>query len=478
MTRARLLLISGVLPSLLLIGVLGASQRAPRGFPHDKHQKLFPLCEGCHAGIATGLRESTYPKPTDCARCHDGKRAVRVEWTARVERPSNMHFSHSEHGIVVGRSGDSVMCQSCHAASGPARRMNVAGPDPARCLPCHAHASETHLAPKAKCSSCHVPLVRATSLPAERIARFPRPPWHDTTDFLLTHGRGETARGASCAVCHARETCERCHANASQVPMIAALGRDSRVAKLEDGKRAEYPEPSSHNAGEWSREHGAGALGGTAGIASCANCHTRSSCQSCHLESESSSGNAINRLPRASGDRGVRVADAAARVHDADIATHHGKLAATGALECAQCHSARTCSACHAGQDSRAFHAANFVERHAVDVFASTSDCVSCHNTERFCRDCHTRTGVASQSMTAAFHTGQPLWVLSHGQAARTGMESCASCHRQNDCVRCHSATGGWGIKPHGPGFPANALASRNATSCQWCHVTLPGGGR
>jgi hypothetical protein len=80
--------------------------------------------------------------------------------------------------------------------------------------------------------------------------------------------------------------------------------------------------------------------------------------------------------------------------------------------------------------------------------------------------------------MSAAFHNGQATWILSHGQAARTGMESCASCHRQNDCVRCHSATGGWGVNPHRAGFQASALGARNSASCRWCHLgALPGGG-
>jgi hypothetical protein len=168
----------------------------------------------------------------------------------------------------------------------------------------------------------------------------------------------------------------------------------------------------------------------------------------------------------------------ASAVHPRDIAARHGRLAATRVLDCAQCHSARTCSACHAAADSRVFHAANFVERHAVEVFSSTTDCQSCHNTERFCRSCHASTGVASRSgMNAAFHTGTPMWVLSHGQAARMGMEACASCHRQNDCVRCHSAASGWGVNPHGKGFPASALAARNRSSCRWCHLTTPTGG-
>jgi hypothetical protein len=188
----------------------------------------------------------------------------------------------------------------------------------------------------------------------------------------------------------------------------------------------------------------------------------------------------IAELPDADGATapGVSRAEITPTVHPADIAKRHANIAATARLTCATCHSEQTCAACHGGSESRAFHVANFVERHATDAFARSSDCQSCHSTERFCRECHTRTGLAAQAgMNAAFHTGQPMWFLAHGQAARTGLESCASCHRQNDCVRCHSAVGGWRINPHGPGFRPNRVADRNSASCRWCHSTIPIGG-
>jgi hypothetical protein len=175
---------------------------------------------------------------------------------------------------------------------------------------------------------------------------------------------------------------------------------------------------------------------------------------------------------------GVERQQMAGTPHAGDIAERHGALAATGKPDCAQCHAPTFCSSCHVGSDSRAFHAVNYAERHAADVFAARADCRSCHNTERFCRDCHVQTGVASQGrMNAAFHNAQPTWVLSHGQAARTGLESCASCHRQNDCMRCHSAAGGWGVNPHGQGFAASRLSSRAGVTCRLCHPGNPGGG-
>lgn len=185
----------------------------------------------------------------------------------------------------------------------------------------------------------------------------------------------------------------------------------------------------------------------------------------------------IASLPAASPGRapGVSLTQAAATVHPPDFTGRHASWAASGSLQCAQCHTRNYCSDCHAGADSRAFHPANFVERHAAEVFGAGGNCRSCHSTETFCQSCHNAAGLGSQGrMNAAFHTGQPLWVLSHGQAARMGMESCASCHRQTDCMQCHSAAGGWGVNPHGPGFNASRMAARNQAACRACHLNDP----
>jgi hypothetical protein len=475
--RARLLATIGLLAFAPGVGALAAVRQAKPAFPHARHERVFPVCEGCHGGVVSGDANTMYPRPTDCARCHDGTRQARVEWAGPRPRVSNLHFSHVEHRRATEGTGEAATCQACHATAGPPGRMAVAGPNPSRCLQCHAHASDRHMAPTAECSRCHLPITRAVEVDVERVARFPRPPWHDSATFASEHGRMGAVRTGSCAVCHARESCQRCHANADSVPLIMALGRDARIASLVRGRPAEYRAPASHGA-EWPVTHGAPAR---ERVAACANCHVRSNCASCHLESGGASGVVIRNLPPAKGGRlgpGVPASSMTRAVHPKDIATRHARLASTGSLDCTQCHSTQTCSACHAGADSRAFHAPNFAERHAVEVFSASGDCQSCHNTERFCRACHSSSGVAAGSrMSAAFHTGQPMWVLSHGQAARMGMESCASCHRQNDCVRCHSAAAGWGVNPHGRGFPANALAARNRSSCGWCHLSSPVGG-
>lgn len=465
---------------LLVIGAgvgLAATRSRESGFPHARHERLFPVCEGCHAGIVTGDTAEVFPDAADCAQCHDGQRAKRVSYDHADARASTLRFSHVVHDRGMAGMGQEVACQACHAAAdGPPSRMNVAGPRPDLCAGCHAHRTEPHLSPGAACTQCHLPLADARRLSAAQIDSLPRPAWHDTPEFPLEHGQLAAKGAASCTVCHARRTCERCHANAPQVGVIAALQADARVDSLEHGKAAAYPKPASHRDAAWRTEHGAAAR---AGVAACANCHTRPSCSACHGARSGTAAAAVASLPDTTAGRaqGVQLARGT-RMHPPDIATRHGVLAGTGALQCTECHAPPMCASCHAGSDSRAFHAPNFVERHAVDVFSASVTCQSCHSTETFCRDCHASAGVAAQrGMSAAFHTGQPMWVLSHGTAARTGMEACASCHRQTDCVQCHSAVGGWRVDPHGPGFPASRLNARNASSCRWCHSTgTPGG--
>ena len=164
------------------------------------------------------------------------------------------------------------------------------------------------------------------------------------------------------------------------------------------------------------------------------------------------------------------------RAHPPGFAEHHGAAAASGSVECSACHEKTFCSSCHAGSSKPVFHPANFLTRHGVDAYGGARDCSSCHNTQTFCRSCHQGLGVASRGrVDVAFHTGQPMWLLQHGEAARKGLEGCTSCHRQQDCTRCHSATGGWGVNPHGSGFDASRVSARNQLTCARCHATIPG---
>jgi hypothetical protein len=483
------------------------AQRGTRspGFPHERHAKLFPTCSGCHAGVTTGDSASMYPPPSLCARCHDGTVERRASWSTPSRPATNLKFSHTVHERASTRHGDTLACASCHSL--PEQRttwMAVAAPRPSTCFSCHEHRTTSHFAETNPCTRCHVPLVRAATLSAEAIARFPRPRSHDAPDFLSAHAPTDAAAGARCATCHARESCERCHVNADLLPAITALERDPRVARLAASHPAVYPVPRSHREASWASGHAAAARDN---VTSCANCHARSSCTACHIGSGGAA--TIGKLPRAEPGKAqgvvIRRATSArpptserpavlmtlasdtgeaveldsgrvhyVRVHPPDFVKTHGPVVATGGMTCSGCHAQRFCTDCHDGETRRRFHPANFIARHATEAFGRQDDCTHCHNPEAFCRSCHVNVGQATRDPRhAAFHTRQPLWLLQHGQAARQSLESCASCHQQRDCLRCHS-TIGQGVNPHGPGFDAKRMAARNRLVCLQCHLGDP----
>jgi hypothetical protein len=310
---------------------------------------------------------------------------------------------------------------------------------------------------------------------------------------------------ASCAFCHARESCARCHPNASSVQAIAALPPDARVARLVADRPGEFPVPASHRDSDFAYDHGGLAR---AEIEGCANCHAQPSCRSCHIGTGAQK--TIARLPK--GEKGatgvilrsrardvsgtepsslapgmMRAAsavwpDTAKRplgerltsVHPPGFLTGHGASASTKQLTCEGCHAKRFCADCHDGTARRRFHLANFVQRHAAEAFGRERDCSTCHNPQAFCKGCHENIGLSSTGRRdVAFHSAQPLWLLQHGRAARQGLESCTSCHAQRDCLQCHS-TLGRGVNPHGSGFDAEKMANRNKGICFACHIGDP----
>ena len=105
-----------------------------------------------------------------------------------------------------------------------------------------------------------------------------------------------------------------------------------------------------------------------------------------------------------------------------------------------------------------------------------SADCSNCHQTQVFCRSCHVEVGRGSSGRLGSdYHDAEPLWLLRHGQPARQGLETCASCHTQRDCLQCHSQVGAFKISPHGPGFDPVLAAEKNPWICKACHIGTPG---
>ena len=454
-----------LLGAVLLFKLAGAQER----FDHQKHTNLFPLCTSCHEGVETGTQADLYPAAESCNSCHDGKTERKIEWSGPKRVASNVKFAHPEH-FAEAKDDD---CGSCHASKPGAKRMSVARAKAETCIACHnkdqkAAGPVVHLAQTNDCTQCHTPLKDARWLSQAQIAAFPEPGTHKSGDFVREHKRTTAQDAQTCATCHTRESCSRCHANAQDVKVIASLGSNELVGAIIARKQAVYPTPTDHQQAGFSDQHGTLA---EAGIESCANCHTREGCQQCH--SGSSAADRIAALPQRNTAPGVNLASRTRNAHAPGFAQAHGTTAGASGESCTSCHAQKFCSDCHQGADSKKFHPSNYASRHAQAVYANDTDCASCHNRESFCQSCHNGLGLSANGQRPTqFHNGTSIWLLQHGQPARQNLESCTSCHTQSSCTRCHSTKGGWGVSPHGSNTPSGKLADKNRPACLRCHFS------
>jgi predicted CXXCH cytochrome family protein len=463
------------LASIILLTVgsgVVLSGMGSQSFPHERHANLFPTCLGCHAGIPEGDAATAYSvEPSLCAGCHNGSVQPEVDWEGPTPYASNLVFTHPEH--------PDLGCEACHQV--PVAQPNmIARNSPSICLSCHATNAEEHTEAGVPCAKCHQPLADAESLSAERVAALPQPSDHEADDYLAAHGDLSEADAQRCSVCHAQESCSRCHLNADRVTAIRDLGPDPRVAGLVAGMEGAWPKPASHESENWLRIHGGQAA---EAIESCATCHAQESCSSCHGEATSEVAGGLAKRT-SGGPQGVGAGSASVRPpgHTPNFVTEHGTAASVGLPECTSCHVESYCADCHDGpasprfeaESAAGFHPANFVMRHGAEAFASQTECSACHSSEVFCRDCHLQIGVGQPGTTTggAFHDAQPQWLISHGRAARQGLEQCTSCHVQQSCLKCHSAQTGWRVSPHGPGFNPDRVSDRSTMSCGICHYS------
>jgi len=291
---------------------------------------------------------------------------------------------------------------------------------------------------------------------------------HDST-WLFTHK--EQASGPTCAMCHQRDFCASCHVNARNIEPIQAIPASAEAAAQYRGHRWTYPQPPTHRADTWVATHGAPARQTPS---TCATCHSRQSCTTCHRLEERLL--PIAQLPLAvrGGPRGVDLSGLQPPSHIPTWAREHRLAAAAGADgTCRTCHTQSFCSTCHDGARTATFHQNDYVQRHAADAFTRESDCASCHQTQAFCVQCHRSVGAAQTGGTAAaFHDRSADWSLTHGRVARRSIEVCTSCHRQNDCLKCHSASGFARVNPHPAGLDLRRMQSKNPGTCQICHTT------
>lgn len=339
-------------------------------------------------------------------------------------------FSHKAH-LARGQT-----CETCHAnAAGSRSSVDDLMPEEKVCAACHAidrAQPDKRATPVASCAACHPGFVPGE--PVERV-RVPAPP------LKFSHAA------------HSKQTCASCHGELRDVELAT---------------EANLPAMSS-----------------------CFTCHTDGQserhCTDCHLAKPGG----LMETTFEQGDL-VPAHDGLGDAHGPGFSTRHAQEARQVGATCTACHDRSECVACHQGVTKpQEFHPGDYVRTHAVDARRGTPDCSACHRAESFCVACHERSGVATRGLSGfdgntvkggtLFHP--PGWASTaasgsnrHAGEARRDMASCASCHREEDCLKCHTAEPGKpNASPHGAGWKGSArcraMDRENRRMCLRCHV-------
>lgn len=341
-------------------------------------------------------------------------------------------FSHARHGARA------IECVRCHATAASSRSaVDLLLPGEAACRSCHA--IDRSAANTASCGKCHrgfrpeVSVLRVVATPPA---------------LKFSHAA------------HAEVTCQRCHRSVTP-PMGAMPGSDT----------IELPS-----------------------MQSCLDCHRdgaqASRCTTCHLAAPSGRID-TGLLPSSGGEHLLRPTSTLfGDAHGPGFATDHRAAAARSDRTCSACHDESECADCHASSiRPMAFHPGDYLQVHAIAAKRASSECSTCHRYQSFCVGCHERVGVgvrAGSEWTGgagalSFHPEG--WASAsgggnlHAREARRNLPTCASCHREDDCLSCHSAdAGGMRITPHPAGWRGSsqcrALDRGNRRMCLRCHVS------
>lgn len=458
----------------------------------EREGEAAASCESCHAPSGEDrMAVTTRAVPDRCLSCHEHE----ADDHYADASCSTCHVPLAETGFGRGRiaglpepadHGREAFLAEVHGES--AERPT------ATCRTCHA---------RERCTSCHVEgqereaVAAIPAAPADMdlppmAARYPVPETHRSGDWLELHAA--RARPGQCSTCHTRQSCASCHRGAPS-PEVARLPDRRRTTA--PGVEIERRAPVSHRRRDFPTEHGD--LAG-ADPTSCASCHSESTCADCHagpaasldgrrVEDGTPPRRALPAVAAPAGKSGAgygpgpggwiaRGRTAGADTVDDDTTSVDTTFADTTAGEAAGARTGSGWPGPPIRSEAGGFHPENFMERHSAAAYGNRMECSSCHDTGAFCRECHARAGMGSAGrIESGFHDAQPIWLLRHGQAARQSLESCASCHRQRDCIQCHSTTGAFSVSPHGPDFDARRYADRNRQVCLACHLSDPLGG-
>jgi c(7)-type cytochrome triheme protein len=322
---------------------------------------------------------------------------------------------------------------------------------------------QKHLARGAKCDACHASAATSKS----------------AVDNLIP-------TEAACRACHqidraaaTADACGKCHTGWRPDRPVDRVFLAPSLLKFPHDQHTASPCESCHPV----RNVDLATTAQLPSEASCLSCHRDGSderhCADCHLAKMGglleTSFDAGNFIPASHGPR---------------FKNDHKEQARAPGATCTACHDHSECVECHQGTvKPMDFHRGDYLSLHAVDARRGTPDCSACHRYETFCVGCHERSGIGMRGDTQ-FRADRPDlrfqpagWSSKgpgpnlHAQEARRNITQCASCHREEDCLSCHSAEpGGINASPHPAGWRGSArckaLDRENRRMCLRCHVT------
>ncbi len=334
-----------------------------------------------------------------------------------------------------------------------------------------------------------------------------------TPDCLSCHAAARTSTSAADSLAPVDTACQRCHADHRVTPRPERVTPHLRFSHATHVSRAECA--ACHPTSQLDTPGAALPL-----EAVCLGCHDGKAaarrCAACHEALPT------GRL-RTTFAEGRLQPQLGALAHGPTFRRDHARPARLEPRTCDACHVQRFCADCHQGVIKPFdFHGGDYISLHVLDARKNDPDCSACHRRQTFCIACHQRLGVASDptggdpagGVRSGFGpaTGRPGrfhpagWARDtagvpttrtdashHALQAQRNLRSCASCHREETCLRCHASARGLGpggtlpadtapalrepgvsANPHGPGFASSArcraLSSRNQRVCAKCH--------
>ncbi len=376
-----------------------------------------------------------------------GKSAPARSYIIYPQQSLPLRFDHKLH---VGEL--EADCDDCHDAAGESRSsLDQLLPSEEPCRDCHAiDRKQPNKAVKkggapARCDACHPGYT-----PGAQIQRLRIP----TPNLKFDH-KAHLDNGISCAKCHGDFVAEN-----------VGLATRDQLPKMQ----------------------------------LCLDCHSKKrelrQCTTCHLaefgdrmktrfpEGELSPSGSLR------GDR-----------HDMGFRAGHRFAAQSDPDYCENCHKKSFCTDCHNGVvKPMDLHVGDYVTLHPLDARRDQTKCSSCHRLQTFCTSCHARSGVANDSRLSEFvsasispagpryhpegwvdfGSGGPVLgqraASHHAFEAQRNIRSCASCHREEQCLDCHSKqTGSYSINPHPAGWAGSwrcrSLRKRAGRMCLRCHI-------